>query len=72
MEKTLKYQEAYMKKIRLLNTMQIEKGCQAAISHAYNCYSWIPNQDAFKGDDEMRGEYDACEKFLEDNHALAL
>lgn len=72
MNKSLRYQEAYMKKIRLLNTMQTEKGVVQAISHAYSCYSWLPNQDAFKGDDEMRGEYDACEKFLETHNAIDL
>lgn len=70
--KPLKYQEAYMKKIRLLNTMQTEKGVEQAISHAYSCYSWLTNQDAFRGDDEMRGECDACEKYLETHNAIAL
>lgn len=72
MEKSIRYQEAYMEKIRLLNSMQTEKGVEEAIAHAYSCYNWLPNQDAFKGDDEMRGEFDACEKYLETHDAIAL
>lgn len=70
--KPLKYQEAYMKKIRLLDTMQTEKGTEAAVAHA-NCYrNWAITQDSFKEDEELQGQADACERFLDYNHAGAL
>lgn len=72
MSKSLIYQEAFMKKKRLLRTMQMEEGTQAAIAHASSYHKWILKQEAFKGDDKMQGEYDACEEFLTDNGALAL
>lgn len=70
--KTLKYQEAYMKKIRLLDTMQTEKGTEAAVAHA-NCYrNWAITQNDFKEDEELQGQADACEKYLETHNAIAL
>ena len=67
--KRLKYEEAYMRKIRLLQTMQTEKGDQAAIAHANSYKNWAIAQDNFKKDIELQGMHDACERFLTDNNA---
>jgi hypothetical protein len=71
MEKSKIYQESYAKELQHLQHLQTEKGSVHAVRHA-KCYKdWLVEQDDFRFNDDLQGEYDACEKFLTDLNALA-